>query len=400
MKLTALGKIVVILLAIGVAIGGYRWWTQQQGGKGGGFKLPGIPGFGKQGNQGPSGNPNDILFVITSAKKGWVQEQVDRFNEAHQGQWRIVTQQVPSRQAMHKILAGEVKPVLWSPGSPVWPTRLAEVWAEQHKGQALLDMSDPTAHRVFLRSPLIFLTTGKKAKFLRPLLGGTQQWLALRRLSLRQQKTPWGSFRFSHADPLNSSSGMLTLGLILFDYGQRTGQSGSLQQVSKDRRFIAYLQELERGLVYDKPAEEGTTKLTKAFIEDTSRYDVITAYESAALEAAPTHPDLAVIYPNPTAVSEHAVSLLSGDWVTPQQREGALEFLKFLGKPESLRAGLKEHFRPAQSSSKLSLASELSRFSSQGFQQSYSTTELPPYEAINSTIVQWREHIAKKPATE
>ena len=404
MRLTAMGKIVLLLMTVGVAVGGYRWWSQQSkgaGGSGRSFSLPGIklPGSGQQGGKaGETLGDNDILFIITPAKKGWVQDQITRFNKEHQGQWRIVTKQLPSREGMHAILAGDVKPVLWSPGSQMWPTRLAEAWSEKH-GTTLLDMSDPNAHRAFLRSPLVFLTTRQKAKFLRPLLGGREPWLALRRLSLGQQKTPWGSFRFSHADPLTSSSGLLTLGLILFDYSQRTGQMGSLEKLSTDKRFLTYLSELERGLVYDSPAQEGTTKLAKAFIAEPSRYDVITAYESAALEAAPSHPDIAVIYPNPTAVSVHAVTLLNGDWVTPQQREGALEFVKFLGSPESLRGGLKEHFRPVQSSSALSLNSELSRHATQGFQQSYSTTELPPYEALNSAAYQWRIRIAKKPPT-
>jgi len=258
-------------------------------------------------------------------------------------------------------------------------------------------MSDPNAYRVFLRSPLVFLTTQRKAKFLRPLLGGSNPWLALRKLSLHQLKTPWTWFRFSHADPLTSSSGMLTLGLILYDYGERTGQGGSLARLSTDPKFLQYLSELERSLIYDKPAEQGTTKLTQAFLEDASRYDVITAYESAALEAAPHNPDLAVIYPHPTAVSEHAVSLLTGDWATPEQREGALAFINFLGSKEALQSGLKYHFRPAQPSSALSLANELTRYNAQGFQQSYSAIDLPPYEALNSAAYQWHLHIAKKP---
>jgi ABC-type glycerol-3-phosphate transport system substrate-binding protein len=296
---------------------------------------------------------------------------------------------------MHAILTGKLKPVLWSPGSPMWPSRLAQVWKAQYS-TTLLDMSDPNAHRAFLRTPLVFLTTKQKAKFLRPLLGGPTPWLALRDLSTGKKKTPWGKFKFSHADPLTSSSGMMTLGLILYDYGLRTGQSGNLERVATSTPFLNYVRQLETSLVYDKAAKDGTTALTKAFINNTSAYDVITAYESAALEAAPNNSNLAVIYPSPTALSEHAVTLLNGGWITKNQREGALAFISYLASPDALKEGLKYHFRPAQTGSDLSLNPELSRYSSQGFQQSYSAVELPSYTALNSAAFQWSQKVANR----
>ncbi|MDF2440315.1 MAG: hypothetical protein JWN98_1299 [Abditibacteriota bacterium] len=401
MKLTGPGKFVLFMLAVGIAIGGWNAWQRSQGNAAGGFKLPfelpksgGNAGTGStSGTENANGTVSEISFVSTPAKKDWLQEQITRFNAQHGAQYKIVTVPLPSREAMHSILGDKVKPVLWSPGSPIWPARLSEAWSQKHSG-TILDMSDPNGYRVFLRSPLVFLTTKRKARFLRPLLSGPDGWLQLRRLSLNPQLTPWETMRFSHADPLTSSSGMLTLGLIMNDYAQRNGMAGKLQGLARDKRFWTYLSEVERGLVYDEPAS-GTTKLTKAFLEDTSRYDLITAYESAALEGAAKNSEIAVIYPSPTAVSEHAVSLMSADWVTPQQKEGALKFMQFLGSKESLQAGLKSKFRPATAGS-ISLAAELERFSDQGFQQSFSTIELPPYEALNAVAYQWGQRIAKK----
>jgi hypothetical protein len=405
MRLTAVGKLLIFILAIGVAIGGWRGWQQMQakGGMGNVFNkvLPkgntpqnNGPQFTPQNSQ-PTGADNEILFVITPAKKGWVTDQISRFNEKQGGKYKIVTQPYPSREGMHAILTGKVKPVMWSPGSPMWPTRLAQVWKAQYS-TAVLDMNDPNAHRAFLRTPLVFVTTKQKAKFLRQLLGGPTPWLALRDLSTGRKKTPWGRFKFSHADPLTSSSGMMTLGLILYDYGLRTGRSGNLDKVATSTPFMNYVRDLEKGLVYDKAAQEGTTALAKAFFKNPSRYDVITAYESAALEAAPNDPNIAVIYPSPTAVSEHAVTLLNGGWIKPLQREGALAFISYLGSPDAVGEGLKYHFRPAQTGSSLSLNGELSQFASQGFQQSYSSVELPSYQALNSAAFQWSKKIAGK----
>lgn len=395
MRMTLLGKLVVLILVLGLAFGGYNYWnkSRQGGAKGNGTaSQQSSNGTTNTGQGGTSGN--EIEFIITAAKKDWVGEQVERFNAQNGGKWKIVTKPVPSREAMHDILEGKEQPVLWSPGSPIWPQRLSEAYSAKKGGEPIVDLSDPSGYRVFLRSPLVFLTTKKKAQFLRPLLGGARPWVSLREISLGKRKTPWGGFRFSHADPITSSSGMMTLGLIMFDYAQRTGQSGNMGRLSTSKEFFNYLKEMDKSLVYDKPAIGGTTKLTNAFLEDTSRYDVITAYESAALEAAAKDPNIAVIYPNPTSVSEHAVSLLNGTWITPEQKDGALEFLKFLGQRESLQAGLKYKFRPAQSSSSLSLSGEIQKFSSQGFQQNFTLTDLPPYEALNAVAFRWKKEIA------
>lgn len=411
MRMTMLGKTVVLILVVGAAAGGYQL-MQKSRENGRNRAVPSSPNGSQStgtstgsdnaasggANSGASGAAgNEIEFIITAAKKDWVGEQVERFNAQNGGKWQIVTKPVPSREAMHAILEGKARPVLWSPGSPIWPQRLAEAYgakSDASTGAPIVDLADPTGYRVFLRSPLVFLTTRKKAQFLRPLLGGQKPWQSLREISIGKRKTPWGGFRFSHADPITSSSGMMTLGLIMFDYAQRTGQAGQMNRLSTSKEFLNYLKEMDKSLVYDKPAIGGTTKLTKAFLEDTSRYDVITAYESAALEAAAKDPNIAVIYPNPTSVSEHAVSLLNGPWISPTQREGALEFLKFLGSRESLQAGLKYKFRPAQSSSSLSLNPDLERFSGQGFQQNFTLTDLPPYEALNAVAFRWKKEIA------
>jgi hypothetical protein len=292
---------------------------------------------------------------------------------------------------MHDILEGKVQPVIWSPGGAIWPARLAEAWRERYSTE-ILQTTDPNAYRVFLRSPLLFLTTRSKAKFLQPLLGGNRPWDALRALSMGTRRPPWGTFRFSHADPLTSSSGMLTLGLIINEYNS---QGSDPVQVAESAAFATYLSELERSLVYDEAARKGTTALTNAYIQDPSRYDVITAYESAALEAAPSHPNLAVIYPNPTAYSEHAISLLNGSWVTPTQREGALALMEFLGGREAQADGLQFSFRPTRTSG-LSLDDRLRTYRAQGFRTSVTSIDLPPYRALNSAAYMFSQRIAPR----
>jgi|SRR5579884_1737710 len=381
MRLKPAGKLIILLIILGIAVGGYRLWHGRSA-------SPGSES---------GGGLVEIPVLTTATKADWLQNEVNAFNQAHADRWKLTLGTLESREAMHAILDGKNKPVLWSPSSPIWIARLADVWSQQHN-QKIVDMADPASFRVFLRSPIVFLTTGEKAAYFRRVLGGARPWASVRDLSLGRRRTPWGDFRFSHADPLNANSGMLTLGMILIEYGQQSGQSGSLEKAADDPRFVQYLKELERGLVYDAPAQQGSSPLTRAFADDPSSRDFITTYESSALALIDSHPSLAVVYPNPTAVSEQSVGVLSADWVTPQQKEGAQAFMTFLASEEALKDGVKFFFRPAQAGSTLSLTPELNRRAQQGFQESFTAVEMPSYNALNAAAYQWRLSIAHQPA--
>lgn len=383
MRLTSLGKCTVLMLTCGFAIGTYRLWLHTSS------DSAYASGDGWQRRD----NTTNIELMTTATKQGWMQDQITRFNAAHQGQWRIVPRIKETRQAMHTILANQEHPVLWSPVSSIWAARLSEAWNLHHSG-SIIDMSDPASYRVYLRTPIVLLTTAQKAAYLRPVLGSSKTWQNVLHWSQNSRDLPWGTFKWAHADPLNANSAILTLGLILNDYGQRTAQASALDSIVSSPGFIKYLQSMETNAVYDKACAGGSGALTKAFLHDPARYDFITTYESSALEAAATHPDLAVIYPTPTAVAEQLVVALQGSWVSPQQQQGAAAFMKFLGTATSLDDGIKYHFRPAQETGTLSLANELSLYGEQGFQQTFTTAELPPYAALNSAAYQWSVHVA------
>ncbi len=424
MRVTGLGKIVILLLILGAAVGGWRAF-QSLNGKGGlqsplgGSKNSGgnsgtnnrngssNNGFNNGNNGSDNGggngsgdtsstgtdagtggdvaaNGNEILLLTSATKRGWLIDQIGKFNTQNNGKYRITTKFLETRDAMHAILEGKVKPALWSPSSTIWTARLAQAW-QQKNGKPILNLDDADSYRVFFRSPLVFLTTKQKLPLLKPILTGG--WDKLRQAS--------GKVKFAHADPLTANSGMMTLGLILADYAQQTG--GDPTDIAGSEKFRTYMQSLERGLVFDLPAQGGSSALFKAFVANPNRYDFITTYESNAIDEAIKNPQIAVIYPNPTAVSESVGAVLQGDWLSSTQQEGARAFLQFLGTQQAMREGLAYHFRPAQSGGTLSISNTLNQLRGQGFQQSFSAVELPPYEALNAAAFQWRTHVAHMP---
>ena len=429
MRVTGLGKVVILLLILGAAVGGWRAFQtlgakNSGSGKGNGslFQSPfgnksngnngnndgsnngnGNNGNGNNGNGNGNGSStgtdgpantgtggdvaaedNEILLLTSATKKGWLLDQIEKFNAQNNGKYRITTKFMETRDAMHAILECKVKPAIWSPSSTIWTARLAQAW-QQKNGQPILNLDDAESYRVFFRSPLVFLTTRSKLPKLKPILTGG--WDKLRSSS---------GVKFSHPDPLTSNGGMMTIGLILADYASQTG--GDPTEVANSTKFRTYLQSLERGLVFDLPAQGGSSALFKAFVANPNRYDFITTYESNAIDEAIKNPQIAVIYPNPTAVSESVGAVLQGDWLSSTQQQGAREFLQFLGTQQAMREGLAYHFRPAQSGGTLSISTTLNQLRGQGFQQSFSAVELPPYTALNDAAFQWRLHVAKLPA--
>jgi len=362
-------RLSVLVLIVGFAVGGWRSWHSPHTD----HLLPGD-------------NLTRIELLTTADKANWVRSQVFTFNEINYKKYQVTVHYVDSRAAMEKVLDGSEQPVLWSPESPTWIARANDVW-QQRKGGPLVQVDDYTSYRVFLRSPLVFLTTHEKAGYLRRYLSGSRPWASLHDMSSGDLRPPWGRLRFSISDPLRSNSGMASLGMILVEYTRDHG--GSLTGVASTPQFGAYLAKLNRGLVFDEPCRQGTAALAAAYVRDVESRDVIVTYENIALSAARWNKTLEVIYPNPTETADLSVCIVNGSWVTPQQRVGAQAFMAYISRPESLQLGLRYNMRPAVPESATTMETRLAHYQSQGFQQTYTTVEPPPYDALNIAAGQW-----------
>jgi len=414
MKLTPIGKIALFFIALGLLAGGYRFVSQNRaktslsssgsgassgspnGGGAGGASSSQDSGTGNGGDTSTQTGggaatvgANELQIVTSASKRGWLNTQIDHFNS--QSDVKLVPKFVETREAMQQIIAGKLHPALWSPSSVIWADRLAEV-LEQKTGKSPLDTGDLNSYRSVLRTPIVFLTTKENAQTLRPLLSSPACWTNIQKLSNGSIAFP-SEFKWAHADPLNANSGMLTLALIVADYANRTGQSGSIQNIANSPAFLTYFKSLESKIVYNAAVEKGSSALVKSFTEDPSRYSFITAYESSAFDAVKADPTLAVIYPNPTVNAENAVAFLNWPDLNPAQKTAAQAFMKFVASPDSTQEGLKEHFRPLRGASS---GSDIASLSGSGFESDYSAIDLPPYSVLNAVAFKWRTDIAKQ----
>lgn len=323
---------------------------------------------GNGGAQQPSNG--DVLVSTSGTKLEWLQEEAQKFNSQGQGHVTLMPP-TESRDAMQGILNGKLHPTIWSPSSPVWTERLAQLKS------GILDESDPASYRVIFKSPLVFLTTRDKAEALRPVLTGSTPFTTLAKQ---------GRYKFGYADPLNASSGMLTMALIINEYCRLHGGIDPTR-AAESPGFVSFLGQLNRGLV--KSDNEGSSKLEKAYEADPTSRDFITAYESAALTAVAQNPNLTIIYPNPTANADQGAAVIDADWVTPDQKATAQKFLQFIGGKEAQRDGVRYSFRPAINGAQ-TLGDNLNDAQKSCFQASYTSVELPPYDALNEGAAQYR----------
>jgi len=384
------GGWLIILILIGLIFFGFRTFKQRL--------APGSTTPASSTATGSDGSfltPTDaaggnILVSTTKTKEKWMRTQIDKFNAQSQS-GKVKLNLTESRESMQDILNDKLHPTIWSPSSPVWTSRVADYWPQTHGGQKIADLNRSDTYRVLFKSPLVFVTTKEKAGFLRPLLGGATPWENVRQLGSGQKKCPWGRFKFAYADPLNASSGTLTMSLIITEYARAHGQENDLNAAASSPGFAAYLRQVNRA--YVRGADNaGSSKLEKAFAASTGSRDFITAYENAALAALDRNPDLALIYPSPTANADQGVLILTAPWVSDSQAQTAHAFLDFLGTPEALSDGVQYYFRPTQGGSR-ALANRLSAPARAQFQASPVTVDLPPYEALNEAAARWNEQM-------
>ena len=185
MTVKPLGKLLLLIVFVGLLAGGYRWYQSRSTASGGEVRLPratgGSGGDTRQTTPGSSSGDDvgdtsaggvELPLLTSGSKNDWLAEQAKKFNDANRGKYHVTTRLLETREAFQAILNDKEKPALWSTSSPIWAARLAQVWPQKHRDQEILDTGDDETFGVFLRTPMVFLTTKAKARTLRPLLEG------------------------------------------------------------------------------------------------------------------------------------------------------------------------------------------------------------------------------------
>src|SRR5215208_51570 len=320
-------QVTIALIAVFAIVVVYIVTSGGGGDDGGG----GGNGGGGNGGKAPAGAIR-VPFAYSPEKEVLLKPLIKRFNESEKKvgdrQVFIEGSVVASGDAERKIAQGRLETVAWSPASSLWG-RLLNFEAD---AQYVAD-DNPS----IVRTPLVIAMWEPMAQALgypRKSVGfsdivdlstSNQGWA-------RYGKPQYGKFKLVHTNPDFSTSG---LSAVVAEYYSATGKKEGLTE--KDISGAGarkQVRDIERSIVH-----YGDTTL---FIADQLRrkgpgYASAVAMEEATLldfnKNRGGQPKLIAIYPDEgTFYSDNPYIVLDAPWVTPEKRQGAQAFQKFLAE--------------------------------------------------------------------
>jgi Ca-activated chloride channel family protein len=331
-----LGRVSILLLAVTAVV---AVAALTKGGGGGGDKGGGSPSTPK--------GAIEVVFNYSPEKEILLKPLIDAFNRrgVKVGGKPVFVKGTPSSSGddESKLAKGRLQLTAWSPASSLWGRLLNYEADKQYV---------PADNPSIVRTPLVIAMwepmaqalgyPGKKLGFgdILKLAKDPQGWASVGR-------PEFGPFKLVHTNPDFSTSG---LSAVVAEYYAATGKLEGLttEDVTKSAAR-AKVKDIERAIVH-----YGDTTL---FIADQMReggmgYASAVAMEEATLLDFNRHrngqPKLVAIFPKDgTFYSDSPFILLDAPWVTPQQREGAQAFQKYLADAITPELAAKSGFRPA-----------------------------------------------------
>jgi Ca-activated chloride channel homolog len=287
-----------------------------------------------------------VSFPYSPEKEPLLKPLIERFNASRTevaGKVVFVEGRPESSGVTEQQVAqGRDQPVAWSPASSLWG-RLLNFEADR----PLVPDENPS----IVRTPLVIAMWEPMAKALghpRKLLGFEDI------LKLARSKAGWadyglpeyGAFKLVHTNPDYSTSG---LSAVVAEYYAATGKKEGLRPEDVTGKARDTVRAIERSIVH---YGDITPFIAEQMRKGGLGYASAVAMEEATLldfnAKRGKLPKLVAIYPKEgTFFSDSPFIVLDADWVTPELREGALAFQKFLAQEITPEVAARGGFRPA-----------------------------------------------------
>lgn len=337
----------------------------------------------------------EILFTYSSEKEAWVKDVTESFSR---GKYKTSKGNVISVKAIsmgsgditEELLSGRRQPHLISPASAAF-IKLGNAQSRATTGKDLVSSTE-----TLMLSPVVIamwkpmaeaIGWGKKPVGWSDILSlarNPKGWAAYGR-------PQWGKFKFGHTHPEFSNSGLISLFAEVY---AATGKvSGlTLNDVNKPAT-AAYLDGIEQAVVH-----YGTSTgffNTKMLANGPEYLSAAVLYESNVIESYNSEHDLpfpvVAIYPKEgTFWSDHPVGIVEADWVTPEHRDAARAYVKFLLDRPQQEKTLSYGFHPGDVS--IQLASPLDAEHGIDHREPKTTLEVPSVEVMDAIIKLWHDH--------
>jgi Ca-activated chloride channel homolog len=351
-------------------------------------------------------DPVTLIVAYGSEKKSWLEEQVRAFGESHAKTSSgrpiaIELRSMGSGEAVQEIVAGRLKPHVFSPASLAYIGLLNQAWQSRPGAAPGLGAGKPIAPdgEPVVLSPVVIAMWKPMAEAL-GWPGKELGWADLIRVAQNGRgwgalgHPEWGAFKLGHTHPEFSNSGLLS---VLAEAYAGAGKTRGLSDVDvgqpATREFVTRVEETivhygkSTGFFADKMLERGPSYLSAAVL-----------YENLVVESYSRKTDapfpIVAIYPvEGTFWSDHPYSVLDAEWVGADERGAAQAFLTFLKARPAQERALALGFRPADPS--IATAAPIDAAHGADAKQPQTVLEVPPAPVLERLLAAWRE--IKKP---
>ena len=337
----------------------------------------------------------ELVFTYSSEKETWVKDvtaQFDHGNYKTSKGNRISVKAIPmgSGDIVDELLNGRRQPHLISPASAAF-IKLGNAQSRAKTGKDMVSSTE-----TLMLSPVVIamwkpmaeaIGWGKKPVGWSDILSlarNPKGWAAYGR-------PQWGKFKFGHTHPEFSNSGLISLFAEVY---AGTGKVSGLtiNDVNKPST-AAYLDGIEQAVVH-----YGTSTgffSSKMLANGPEYLSAAVLYESNVIESYNSGDDLpfpvVAIYPKEgTFWSDHPVGVVEEDWVTPEHREAARTYIKFLLDRPQQEKTLNYGFHPGDVG--IQLAAPLDAEHGVDPKEPKTTLEVPSVEVMDAIIKLWHDH--------
>ncbi len=323
--------------------------------------------------------PIRVDLAVSSEKETWIRSALERFAQTNPNingrRIEVRLRIAGSRSLIEAIEREGYQPTAISPASMI---QLDEL--RQFRPDLLRDSATS-----LVSTPIVALMREAPST-----TGITNPWQLWQRELPDQAK----AVKIGISSPVSSNGGIQTLIILAAQYHQ-TAQLDVDQ--ARDQEFRNWLKQLK---VPAWPDSTGT--LTTDFVIRTGVYDIITTYESLALQvfrqAEGRFVRVRVFYPEATLFSDHPFTILTAPWVDGAERAAALLLRDFLLSPSEQTIAMREYgFRPAIPEVTINLDDQNSlfgRYRDLGLQLDLKTQlQTPSSEVVEALIETWQSAI-------
>jgi Ca-activated chloride channel family protein len=295
-----------------------------------------------------------ISVFSSKSKEDWISAATAAFNAAQvktdSGRTVDVTvTQVNSGGSMQDILAGKIRPTVWSPGDQSWVDQANKIWQARTGRPLVSEICAPTVY-----DPIGIAMWRPMAEA----MGWPDRAIGWDRLAALAADPAgwglyghpeWGRFKFGHTNPDTSNSGLLILTSLAYDTLGLTG--GLTPDLVKSDAVISAIREVEQfTIVYGVQSE----KLLALMVQRGPSYlNAVNTNEAEVLKTNAKYGNLlpyqlVFIFPERgTFWAQHPYCILDAEWVTQEQYEAARLYEDYLLAPEQQALAVEKGLRPA-----------------------------------------------------